>query len=233
MHRYFCMFDTIDTLPGDNRLVINARTTVNLPQAIAEGIVADPGDPKEIEKALVQSADYLDTIWLKMLKPDIEIFIHIESGDVEVLSPVVEKYTDRFPSVKLKEHQFNHPPVHARCMLDQHQELWMADRPVHLDDVDLYQQRFEIYNRDENFNLPEERVKYYAREEINWNIMVTKIIIPHMNIITISRKCELLLDFQKDWKKCAGAVVRESVENQLPDESSSLKLIRPGWEWTI
>lgn len=227
------MFDTVDTLPGENRLVINARTKINLPQAIAEGIVEDAGDPKEIEKALVQSADYLETVWVKMLKPDIEMFIHIESGDIEVLSPVVEKYTDRFPSVKLKEHQFNHPPVHAKCLMDQHQELWMADRPVHLDDIHLYQQRFEIFNRTSEYNLPEQRIEYYNREEINWNIMVTKIIIPFMKIVTISRKCELLLDFQKDWKKCAGAVVRQHAENQLPDEPSSLKLIKPTWEWTI
>ena len=232
MHRYFCMLDTVDTLPDDNRLVINARTVVNLPQAIAEGIVKDPGDPKEIEKALKQSSDYMELIWMKLLKPDVELTINVETGDVDVYSPKVSQYKDRFTPVELKEHQFSHPPFNAKCLLDQHQQMWFPDRPVHVsDDLQVYQQRFHITNINTSFGIAPEREQYYAREDINWDIMAAKIVTPVVDVVTVSRKCEVLVNYTKDWKKCAGALIKQHPENQLDTEQSSLKYIKDSWDY--
>lgn len=211
------MVDSVDTLP-DDRVVINVSTECSIPQALAEGIIKDENNPKDRRKALKPSSDYMNKIWIHQQQSNITVVIHVESGTVQYLHqtctehPEGQTYNMPEQSVELKEHEFSHLPWHAKHNLDVFQHMWTPERPTIDQHVKLYQQQFIISNRS---TVKGARLKYYERGPINWNIRVVKLITEHVVVSTVSRKCELHVDYKHAWEQCRGALINKSPENQI------------------
>ena len=225
MYRYFCMIDSVDTIQ-DTRVVVNVRTKCNIPQALAEGIIKNAEDPDDLKKAMKQSSDYMEIIWYQQTNPYVELTIDVESGDTNVWldqNHTIDQtnLTDVHPIIHLKEHEFSHKPMHVKRLIDRQQEMFAPDRPFDLGPVKIYLQRFNISNRDVE-SLPAKRKEYYNRTPINWDIMVAKAVTDTIDITTVSRKCELLINYKHAWQSCRGALINKSAENQI----ESLKQIK-------
>lgn len=228
MNRYFCMLDSVDTL-SDQHVVLNVQTKCNIPQALAEGIIQDASDAVQLKKAMKQSSDYMEIIWYRQTNPYIELTIDVESGETNVWLDQNNKsdqtnLQDTHPTIHLKEHEFSHKPMQAKLLIDRQQEMLAPDRPYDLGAVKMYLQRFNISNRD-NPSLPDKRKEYYNRTPINWNIMVAKAVTDTIDITTVSRKCELMINYKHAWQSCRGALINKSAENQI----ESLEQIKHNW----
>lgn len=227
MYRYFCMLDSVDTLQ-DRRVVVNVRTVCNIPQALAEGIIKDAEDPDDLKKAMKQSSDYMDVVWCKQTNPDVFFTMHVETGDVcfpeetSIFRPKGRFYHNDSAAMLIREHEFSHDPVNAKRDLDKHMNLWCSDQVIVKDDVKVYQKRFEISNKE---TVPPARQEYYKRGPINWDIQVSKTVTDLINISTVSRKCELYVDYMEDWKCCQGALIKQSDQNRL----ESIDQIKDDW----
>lgn len=211
------MLDSVDTL-DDTRVVVNVRTVCNIPQALAEGIIKDAQDPSDLKKAMKQSSDYMDVVWYKQTNPDVHFLIHVESGDLHfpddksLFRPGGRWYRNQSKATHIREHQFSHDPINAKRDLDKHMSIWSPDQVIDRDGVKIYQKHFEISNRDK---VPSARQQYYDRGPINWDIRVSKAVTDLVSLITVSRKCELHVDYTKNWKHCQGALIRQSDQNRL------------------
>ena len=217
MYRYFCMLDSMDTLT-DNRLTINVQTVCNIPQALAEGIIKDANDPDDYKKAMKQSSDYMDVVWVKQTNPHVHFIMHVESGAVHfpgektIFSPRGKIYKQHDEITPIREHEFSHDPVNAKRQLDKHMKIWCPDQVINKNHVSVYQKHFEISNR---HSVPPARQEYYNRGPINWDINVSKVVTNLASIVTVSRKCELYVDYSNNWKQCQGALIHQSDKNQL------------------
>lgn len=211
MNRFFCLLDTVDTLV-DDRVVINAQTKCNIPQALAEGIIKNDSEPDQLAKAMRQSSDYMEILWIYHKNQNISIEMHVESGDVEFKhGPDDRMYHNTQSSISLKEHQFNHQPKLMKIKFDEYQEKESPDSIITRPSVKLYQQKFEISNRDKVRGV---RLEYYQRSCINWKISCAKIVTDHVKVTTSSRKCEMHVEYNHDWRNCAGALIMKSTENK-------------------
>jgi len=221
------MIDSVDTLT-DNRLVINVRTKCNVPQALAEGIIKDVDDPNDMKKAMKQSSDYMDVVWFKQTNPYVHLIMHVENGDVHfpddksIIRPNGRWYHHDEASVPIREHEFSHEPVNAKKQLDTHMNIWCPEHVIKRDHVCVYQRHFEISNRE---TVPPARQEYYNRSPINWDIRVSKVVTDLASVVTSSRKCELHVDYNNNWKKCQGALIRQSDQNRL----ESIDQIKDDW----
>lgn len=215
MIRNFCLFDSLDTLEND-RVIVNAQTKCNVPQALAEGIIKSDTDPDQVAIAMKQSSDYMDKVWIHHESSGMSIQIHVESGDVTfqhervLMLKLGRTYKNRYPVVELKEHEFSHQPYFIKKNFDNYQNMWAPDRPIIKHGVELYQQNFEISNRDK---VRGRRLEYYNRGPINWKIACAKIITDHVKVLTISRKCEVHVEYRHDWRDCAGALINKTSDN--------------------
>ena len=207
------MIDSCNSLTND-RLVVNVQTKCNIPQALAEGLIKDVDDPK----AQKQSSDYMEKAWIYHKRNGISIVMDVEDGSVAYLHEKTadteqnKVLLDRWPVVELKEHEFSHNPLYCKQHVDQFQLMWSPDRPEIDHNIETFQQRFIISNRDQ---VSGKRLEYYQRSPINWNIMVSKVITDHVKVSTVSRKCELHIEYRHDWTVCNGALVKKSTDNKL------------------
>lgn len=227
MYRYFCMLDSVNTL-NDRRVVINVRTKCNVPQALAEGIIKDASDPDDLKKAMKQSSDYMDVVWCKQTNPDVHFTMNVETGnvyfpsDVSLFRPMGRCFYNKLPPIMIREHEFSHDPVNAKRDLNKHIDIWNPKQMIKHAQTKIYQQRFIISNRD---NVPITRQQYYKRGPINWDIHVSKVITDLVKITTVSRKCELYVDYSKEWKNCQGALIRQSDQNKI----QSIDQLKDDW----
>ena len=205
---------------GDNRssrLIINAQTKTNVPQAIAENLCPNLTHEERVAHASRPSSDYLDIIWVKQIKPNFEYSIHIESGVVRFGNG--DTYTPH-EQVHMKEHEWSHKQHGlARDMICESKAF---DIPV------VHRGPFEIATTNINISnvhldtQPAGRAEYYNRSTINHQLKCTMVDHPLVTIHTCSRKCDVRFEFHASWSGCTGALIEKSDDNQI----TGLRFIR-------